>query len=566
MPSAVRSAARAIAVAALVAAVPRAQAQRVRGALTDSATRGPVPGAVVVLYDSTGRELARGIADARGQYSVPRPDATRRMRIVRIGFRPNEMALGAHDSIVDARLQPVPALLHDVRANADRVCPDRRNAGVALELWEQARAGLLASVVAREASPPKLRLRKYRRTLDPVRRRVIADTAEYDDVVDARSFVAARVPWSFAVYGYMREADDGTREYYAPDERVLLDPSFAETHCLRPIDGRGPRAAQVGIAFDPIDVPERDTIVDIAGTLWLDRATFAPLTIEFRYTALEQANRNSGGEVSFALMPSGVSMIEAWEIRSASLATDLPSVPTGLAQRNVPRPDRHNVRVLGYRHIGGQIALATWPDGKRWVSDLPRIQGMIRTLAGDPMPGAFVWIMRSPDTVRTDARGRFEFPPMAPGLYVVAASDSILAGLGVSRTLPQRVPLFTTGNAEVDLEFHPRSEIFPTICPARSYRVGTGVMLARVVDSDGAPVPDATVEVETQRADSTVHTPIGRRYGQTADDGGFVVCGAEREHRLVVRAFKDGGAAGIAIDRWGEEVIAVTLTLRPIKP
>jgi hypothetical protein len=549
-----------------MAAASRAHAQRVRGTLTDSVTRGAVPGAVVVLYDSAGRALSRGIADSRGEYSVARPGATRRMRVMRIGFRPNDIALSALDSIVDARLQPVPALLHDVEANADRVCPAQSNTGLALELWEQARAGLLASVVARESSPPRLRLRKYRRTLDPVRRQVIADTIEYNDVVDARSFVAARVPWSFAVYGYMRETDDGTREYYAPDERVLLDPSFAETHCLHLIDGRGSRAAQVGIAFDPITAPERDTIVDIAGALWLDRATFAPLAIEFRYTALEPANRDSGGEISFAMMPSGVSMIERWEIRSASLATDLPSVPAGLARRNVPRPERRNVRVLGHRRIGGQIALATWPDGKRWVSALPRIEGTVKTRDGAPIAGAFVWITRSPDTARTDARGHFEFPPMAPGLYVVGASDSVLAPLGVSRTVLQRVPLFTTGNADVDLEFHPRSEIFPTICPARSYRLGTGVLLARVIDSIGAPVADAVVEVETQRSDTLSRTPLGRRYGQTAYDGGFVVCGAEREHRLVVRASKNRDAAGIAIDRWGDEVIALTLTLRPMKP
>lgn len=561
-----RRAAGGIALAALIAAASRAHAQRVRGTLTDSVTRGAVPGAVVVLYDSAGRALARGIADSLGRYSVARPAAIQRLRILRIGFRPREIMLSTLDSIVDARLQPVPAVLHDVQASADRVCPAQSNTGLALDLWEQARAGLLASVVAREASPPRLRLRKYRRTLDPVRRQVVADTIEYNDVVDARSFVAARVPWSFAVYGYMREADDGTRDYYAPDERVLLDPSFAETHCLHLVDGRGPRATQVGIAFDPIEAPGRDTIVDIAGALWLDRTTFAPLAIEFRYTALEPANRDSGGEITFALMPSGVSMIEQWEIRSASLATDLPSVPTGLAQRNVPRAERRNVRILAHRRIGGQIALATWADGNRWVSDLPRIEGTIKTHDGAPIAGALVWITRSPDTVRTDARGHFEFPPMAPGLYVVLASDSTLARIGVSRTLPQRLALFTTGNSRIDLEFHPRSEIFPTICPARSYRIGTGVLLARVIDSTGAAVADAVVEVETQRPDTASHAPLGRRYGQTADDGGFVVCGAERDNRLVVRAFKNGQAAGIAIDRWGDEVIALTLTLRPIRP
>src|SRR5262249_7655326 len=159
----------------------------------------------------------------------------------------------------------------------------------------------------------------------------VADTAEFTEVVDARSFVAARAPWSFALYGYMREANDGTRDYYAPDENVLLDPTFADTHCLHPIDGRGPRAAQIGIAFDPLDTPERDRIVDVSGALWLDRATFAPLAIEFHYTSLERQNRDAGGELSFTMMPNGVSMIERWEIRSSMLAFDVPSVPTGLA-------------------------------------------------------------------------------------------------------------------------------------------------------------------------------------------------------------------------------------------
>jgi hypothetical protein len=364
----------------------------------------------------------------------------------------------------------------------------------------------------------------------------------------------------------MREANDGTREYFAPDENVLLDPSFAETHCLHVIDGRGPRAAQIGIAFDPIEAPERDTLVDISGALWLDRASFAPLAIEFRYTSLERLPRESGGEVSFAVMPSGVSMIDNWQIRSAVIAMDVPSVPTGLARRDVPRGERRNIRVLAYRRTGGQIALATWPDGKRWFSDLPHIQGTVKTRNGAPVAGALVWVARSPDTARTDSAGRFRLPPMAPGLYTVSASDSVLAPLGISRILPERVALLTTGNTDVSFDFFSRAEIFPTICPSRSYRVGTGVMLAQVVDSTGTGVADATVEVETQKATADGPPDVGRRYGQTAYDGRFVVCGAERDHRLVVRAFKDKQAGGIAIDRWGDEVVSVTLKLRRIPP
>ena len=554
-----------IALAALIAAAPRAQAQRVRGTLTDSVTRGAVSGAVVASYDSAGRGLSRALTDSRGTYSVERLPATRKLRIVHIGFRPRELTLGPADSIVDVQLQPIPALLHDVRASADRVCPAETNTGTALDVWEQARAGLLASVVSRESSPPHVELRTYRRTLDPVTRKVFADTTEFSTIVDGRSFVAAKVPWSFAIYGYMREGDDGTRDYYAPDEKVLLDPSFAETHCLHLIDGRGPRETQIGVAFDPIDAPGRDTIVDLTGALWLDRATFAPQTIEFSYTSLESANRDAGGEVNFTVMPNGVSMIDRWEIRSASIAIDRPSAPGGLSRRNIPRRDRQDVRVLAYRRVGGQIASARWPDGKQWLSDLPRIQGLIRTRDDAPVAGAFVWIMNSPDTVRTDASGYFRFPPMRPGVYAVSASDSVLARLGVSRVLATRATLLTIANTNLTFTYFPRSEIFPTICPARSYRVGTGVMLARVVDAAGAAVAEATVEVETHRTDSdSLRGAV--RYTTTGDDGRFVVCGAERDQRLIVRAFKDERADGVAIDQWGEEVVSVTLRLKPIKP
>lgn len=549
---------------AFAAATLPLHAQRVRGELTDSATHEAVPGAVVVLYDSAGRGLERVISDDRGRYTIIRPPLARTLRITRIGFQPRDVALGA-DSVIDARLQTIPALLHEMRATDDRVCRDGPNTANALALWEQARAGLLASVVSREAMPPNIRLRTFQRSFDPVTRRMIADTVTYIDVVDARSFVAARAPWVFADDGYLREEPGGNREYYAPDDAVLLDPTFAATHCLHVIEGRGPRGGQLGMAFDPIGTADRDTIVDVAGALWLDRETFAPRSIEFRYTNLERENRDTGGLIDFAVMPNGVSMIQQWEVHSAILAIELPSTPLGVKRREVPRADRRNVRVLGYRRTGGQIAYAVWPDGKRFDGNLPHIEGVVRYVDGTPAPDAVVWVRGAPDTVRTDSTGHFRFPPMEPGLYTVSASDSILATLGVSRAVATHATLLTTGNAEANLEYHSRTDVFPAICPTRSYRPGTGVMLARVLDSRGKPVPNAHVEIETRRIAEKPEL-VGRRNGQTSDDGRFVVCGAERDQRLVVRAFNDNEGAGVAIDRWGDEVVAVTLTLRPLKP
>jgi hypothetical protein len=559
-----------VAVAAFVlcVAASAAHAQRVRGTVTDHITSDAVSGAVVVLTDSAGRQLSRTIADANGRFSLPGAPLVRRMRVVRIGYRPREIAVAANDSVVDVRMEQVPTRLAATTAVEDRVCPGGDSLGVAYEIWEQARAGLLASVVARETNAPRVRLRSFRRTIDPLSRRPIADTVDYHEIVDSRSFIAARPAWVFAEFGYIRELGGGVRDYYAPDEVVMLDPTFADTHCLRGIEGRGPRRDQIGLAFDPIAAPDRDTLVDVSGALWLDRSTLALRAIEFRYTNLEHDARDAGGEIQYVTMPNGVPMIERWVIHSPMLAFDVPSVPTGLARRDIPRAERRGARVVGFREIGGQVLFATWTDGRRWVSDLPRIEGSIVDSRGAPVGGAVVWLRDSRDTVRADARGHFEFPPMPPGEYVVLASDSVLAADGIIRAIPTRTVLFTDQSATVKLEFHPRSEILRAVCPSQSYRVGTGVLLARIVDSRGVPAANARVEVETVQLGAAGDT-LGRRasrLGVASDEGRFVVCGAEIDRSLVLRAYKGDEAAGIAISRWGDEVVSLSLSLKPVRP
>lgn len=550
-------------VLAALAAVSQARAQRVRGAVTDSVTGLHIAGVVVTLTDSAGGFLSRAIAGPSGEYSVFRPAAARRMRVVRIGYRPRDLAI-AGDSVMDLRMQPVPALLGAVEQSDRRICPGRTGSIEAIDVWEQARAGLLASMVSREASPPRIRLRSFRRTLDPVRRALVADTTEYRDLVVDRSFVAARAAWAFSEYGYMRESVDGNREYFAPDEAVLLDRTFAGTHCLRLVDGRDPRGGQVGIAFEPVRDELRDTIVDINGVLWLERTTLQLRRLEYRYTNLEPSARDAGGEIDFAFMPNGVPMIERWMIHTPMLAYDVEVRPDGTV-RSVARGARRNVRTLGYRETGGQIAFASWPDGSRWQSDLPRLRGVVLDQSRQPVPNALVWLRGTPDTAKTDAAGRFEMPPVPPGLYVVTASDSALAAEGIPRSLPVYTTVFVDAAAQdVKLDFFPRTQVLASVCPRSSYKPGTGVLLARVLDSRGAPASFAEIEVETKSsaaADSLAQPET--RLGEAGDDGRFVVCGIAHDRSVIVRAFKAREGAGVSIDRWGDEIVSVTLRLKP---
>src|SRR5438105_2400773 len=134
----------------------RAQGQRVSGTVRDATTGSPVGAAVVWLANGADSALRRVLTDGEGRYVLARhPDAST-LHVVRIGFRPFARALAASDSVVNVQLSALPPMLASVAITGDRVCPDDGRQGRALALWTQARAALLASVVARETRPARI--------------------------------------------------------------------------------------------------------------------------------------------------------------------------------------------------------------------------------------------------------------------------------------------------------------------------------------------------------------------------------------------------------------------------
>jgi len=563
-------------VAATAAIVPAAaQAQRVRGTLTDSSTGEPVSGAVVSVLDSTGKFLSRTIADEKGQFAAARLRGARTLHVVRIGYRPADRSIVDSDTTVDLRLAPIASRLAALTASEGRVCPGKPGTNEALELWEQARNGLLASVVARESNPPRLKIRTYWRTRDPVRKWIESDSSRMKDIIADRSYVAARPAWAFEAEGYMREHVGGDRDYFAPDEAVLLDPSFAATHCMRLVGPDAAHQEQIGIGFEPADIRERDTVVDLAGTLWLDRQKPSLRSFEFQYTNLESRARGSGGSLTFATMPNGVPMIVRWDIHSVILAVDA-EYTNGVHRNPPPRSMRGNVRVLGYQETGGETGYAIWPDGTHWNLGLSKIFGVVTDQAGTRVPRAHVWFNGGRDTIVADGQGEFDFKYQFPGNYVLVASDSVLAAQAIGRNIPTRVFLTESRDIPVQIILHPRSEILPLVCPASSYKPGSGVVFARLVNADGSAAEHARVEVETSTrfvlgdtlagrdtvaVRDTLATPV-RRIGEAGDDGRFVVCGAGLDRPLRVRGVKNGLAGEATIDHWIDEIATLTIVLK----
>jgi len=550
-----------------------ALAQRVRGTLTDSSTREPITGAVVTISDSTGRFLARGIAGADGRFDVPRFPASKQVHVVRIGYRPIDATVPAADELLDLRMRAIASQLATVTTSGRRVCPGDDANSQALQLWEQARSGFLAAVVARDARPPNLRLRYFRVERDPMLRRVVDDTVWVKTIVGDQPFIAARSATAFASEGYMRERAGGDRDYYAPDEAVLLDEAFAASHCLRVIAADPAHAGEVGIGFEP-GTPERDSLVEIRGTVWLNGKTLDLRTLDFAYTNLEPVKDGSSGSIIFQSMPSGVPMIVRWTIHSPIIATDESEMSTGIRRSLPPRRERHRFRVLGYQVLGAEARQVTWPDGSSWQPRLASVTGMIVDLHGRMVPGARVWINGMGDTVVTDTAGVFRLPrPMIGGLFTVLAADSTLAAGGISQTPPHTIAVSDdrslARDIDVDvLKMYPRADALRVACPDNNYVAGYGVAILRVIDTAGVPAVRARIDLETMQAVVAGDTLVRRvrRSGEVGYTGAFIVCGAALDQPMTFRASLRDEHGDAAITHWTGDVMVLTIRLHSGTP
>jgi hypothetical protein len=555
--------------ATLLAAAP-ASGQHFHGVLRDGTSGEPVPGAVVWLADSADRFLARSVSRDSGAFELLRFTGSARIHVLRIGYRPKTMpiSMNAADSIVVVNLTPIPLQLAAVESRGRRVCPGDIVDSTGLELWNQARSALMATIIAREANPPSITLYSYVQTLEPVAHRLIDDSSDTKQVSASKSYVAARPARAFASEGYVRDEVGGDRTYFAPDEEVMFDSSFVETHCLHAITGEKAHGGQVGVGFEPIYDHGRDTLVDIQGVLWMDIEHPRLLRLEFTYTGLEPAAEGSGGDIQFGLTPDGTTMIERWQIRATVLVNDEPQIRNGLSHRPRPRRERRQTRVVKYLRIGGQLVSvsSTGPNARA-----PHIAGQVVDAHQQPVAGARVWLRNSADTVTADADGRFVIPHvpavsplLRPGVQVVMASDSVLARAGVPRSLPRVVfvPAYV-GLDSVRVVLEPRAMVLPMVCPTRSYRPGTGVILAKVMTPESRGVDDANVSVIL---DSTTIPTVRRaetHEGKTDARGNSAICGAPLGRPLHIRASRDGRRGELAIPTWTDEVMVVQIVIIP---
>jgi hypothetical protein len=537
---------------ALVAVPHAARAQELRGAVRDSVSRQPIGGAVLMLLDSAGSTIGRNITNERGEYRIALSAGMRRVRLIRIGFRPREAAIPAVENGIarlDLTMRSLPTMLEPIRVSAGAQCPKRNDSDLAFALLEQARAGLLATVVARDAKPGTLVRLRFDRILDDDR--VTSQKVRMDSALaTAKSFSSVHVAAEFVSSGFMRDSA-GQQTFFGPDADVLLDQSFTSGYCFRIADSERARPTQIGLAFAAAQ--RRRNRVDIDGILWVDTAARALRDVEYRYVGLDPRTNSvrPGGQISFREMRNGVVLIDRWNMR-------LPTVEN----ENVSIGSREEVRQW-FRpfETGGELARASWPDGYTWQASLGRIEGTARTPAFRPAAGVALHLQDTDYRTKTDSAGHFEFSNLLPGPYKVAVFDDIMDLLGVEVAADTVIAVRDSVVHSSIVAKTARDYIADRCHDDRRFTPGpdSSYVIGRVFAGRGVSVDGLTVELRNVAG--------GRAIGvyKLGSNGVFQWCqGLGREQTILFRVLQHGSLVGMERQTLAPDItiVQIDVTLR----
>ncbi|HEY4306487.1 MAG TPA: carboxypeptidase-like regulatory domain-containing protein [Gemmatimonadaceae bacterium] len=493
------------------------RAQELRGTVREAATGAPVPGAVVLLLDSTETSRARTITDENGVYRVIASKWVRRLRVVRIGFRPTELALApiVNDVITtDVTMTAIPVLLEPVRVKSGATCPKRDDRLAALSLLEQARAGLLATVVAREARPAAIVRVHYssRYSLIPER---VEQTSVFVDSTDTThvSFTAPRSAAEFVRHGFAVD-EGGETTFDGPDAETLLDDDFRDGYCFQLRDRVPTRPNQVGLGF-MTGTTERGR-VDIDGTLWIDTVARQLKDIEFAYVNLPMnlLAMHPGGVVHFRELANRVVIVDRWSFR----------LPRALARSPANFGELVNAPVA-VQMTGAVIASADWPGGLQWKAPLGSLRLEAHDASGSSVVGRTMALLNTNFRAVLDSTGTAIIDRLVPGAYAGVVRDTELDSIQIAIKTTLAFTISDTETVVAQATVPTAAAYIASRCRLASIpSTGPGefLIVGRMFDAENKPLAATTWKLArggTGFVDAWSQT--------TGDDGIFEFCGGD---------------------------------------
>lgn len=502
-------------------------AQVVRGQIVDGATQAPIPGAFIVLVDSTGAERGGVLSGSAGAFVLKAPRAGHyTLRAERIGYRntvSDTLTLPAA-RIVPYRFEITTKAVDlegmEVTSRQGKCKMSREMGAQTSALWDEIRKALSISAWEEEERGFPYQAALWTRTRDVKSQDIEGDTVTLVSGYGRTPF-ASESARSLGAKGYVRDLGTGGYMFYGLDAKTLLSDDFLGSHCFRVRRGKGEVEGLLGLSFEPLD---KTGPTDVEGTLWMDPATSELRYLEFRYSKLSMAKGVSrdrfGGRVDFQRLDNGDWVVRHWWLRMPQ------SIPYRTEQQMRYAASRHYLRI---HERGGELrfvgAARTAGSGRS-----AEVAGLVwdSTRSG-PLAGAHVFLTDENVTTTTDRAGRFRLTGVTPGRHEVAfmhpRADSL--GLPVS---PKRVILSPNGARSVTLSI-PRD----AACPPGKTTTGLVGFVENV--RTGEPVPGATLgaaPVEIGPEGPERPEPSAMREITADARGRYLVCGLPTGHTVAL--------------------------------
>jgi hypothetical protein len=336
---------------------------------------------------------------------------------------------------------------------------------------------------------------------------------------------------SLHTLGYVTREADGGSTYFAPDIETLLAPLFLADHCFRLTTSRD--KAEMGIAFEP--TANRRNLPEIAGTIWLDRATSGLQRMEFRYVNVRaEEEAEARGELDFVPARNGAWAISRWSIRMPELSRTVKPQSLGGTQTQV-----YQIKVGG-----GELALLRTGADTLWSRAPLQLVGAVKDSAtGAGISGARVTLAGTSLEARTDAAGQFTIAGVLPGEYTLETRTPALDSLNAAH---QTSVAFTPTSSPVTVRITSATSLVSTLCGARRF-TEPGIIVGRIV-SVRDTMPFHTLRVRAEWADhgpgtnarSVPADPALRSTEAHADSrGSFTLCGVPLNTDVVLRSESD---------------------------
>ncbi|MBL0937684.1 MAG: carboxypeptidase regulatory-like domain-containing protein [Gemmatimonadaceae bacterium] len=523
-------------------------AQAVAGTVVTIDSVTPISGAIVVATAPDG-SIVRTLTAVGGRFLLRFPrDGQWHLSVLRIGFTPSPPIVlhltGQETQRLTLVAQSAPVMLQAISAKGSTECRVRPDTGLLVaRVWEEARKAML-SVTLQSQDAVTGEWLEYRRTTNATGRLVTEQDVSVQRHTTQHVF---RSPSSetLAREGYV-VSDSSGLTFYAPDPEVLLSDSFSASHCFRlskaSASASASRDSVIGVSFEP--TRSNQNVRDIAGTVWIDARTSELRSVDFSYTNLPSTRETvaSGGQVTFARLPSGVWIVRSWYAQLPVLVAPPRMNAPGTAgtRSGTLIPVVQSVHTTGgeaFRISRGESVLTSWPMPYAHLQ-------LVSNDARVPIAGASVSLRGTNIRLTSDSLGRVRAGPLPSGQYeahiILALGDSI-----VSSTLIKTIEVGAL--ASVDSLVLPNAvSLFRTQCQkSATSSAGTAMLRGTVRNSHGQLMANAVVETRFMRTDARLLKAKSVRWREetlqtrTNDRGQWVMCGIPHEVDIAVEVRGD---------------------------